>query len=63
MQPPTDEVGRVGVHVLRVAHPALEHLAVGGEVVLRLEGRAAAEHLVEEHAERPVVHLRGEGWG
>ena len=63
VQPPTDEVGRVGVHVLRVAHPALEHLAVGGEVVLRLEGRGAVEHLVEEHAERPVVHLRGEGWG
>jgi hypothetical protein len=57
LQQPTDEVGRVGVHALRVGHRALQHLAVGGEVVLRLEGRAPVEHLVEEHAQRPVVHL------
>ena len=62
LQQPTDEVGRVGVHAGRVGHGALEDLAVGGEVVLRLEGRVTVEHLVEEHAQRPVVHLvRGRG--
>ena len=57
LQQPTDEVDRVGVHALGVGHRALQHLAVGGEVVLCLEGRVAVEHLVEEHAQRPVVHL------